>query len=191
MSNPIQKVPKLNLYTIHSFLGETSPRSEEFREESISHSAMININKNTANIPNATMVFKETKNPLTSSKIEYSSIITTQNQEIQILKKINSQLSKKLEEFEKELSLISCVPSLMKEKDKNIKSLEISLELAQEELTMLQTSINAKQNSSKTTVFSYEFYGIKTPKRIWKSCKEVNQIDLMRKNVVGMIALNK
>ena len=189
MSIRRKQVPQLILEGPHNQHEEFSPRSEDFREETSSKFSIIiapPLSSNIANVPNPTVPSQEKKNPLLSKQVDYSLLLKTQEQELIALHNINQKLQAKLLSFETDLNSIKDIPSLMTEKDKKIKSLEISLELAREELKMIIHS-QKESNAIKSTMMAFEYFSVSRPKRVWAVSEGVVKLDNLKSEIFSKL----
>jgi hypothetical protein len=163
---------------------ELSPRSEEFRENPQSHYSIFPAPKvftQLANLPNRTIPSQETKNPLLLKPIDYKMQLMTQEQELIALNNIHQKLSEKLETLQIELDTVKDVPILMKEKDKKIKTLEVSLELAQEEAKILGKE---ETSEKKQVIFAFDYFKQSKPVRVWKSDPLLLHFNLLKQELL-------
>lgn len=189
MSTPSPRIPPLKTSKARPSIDDISPRSEEFREEPSSRfPILISTAVNIANIPNPTVPCQEAKNPLLIKQIDYSRLMKTQEQELIALNSIHTKLESKMLICESELNNLREVPNLIKEKDKIMRSLEISLELAKEEFEMLNRGKQRKVEKKKTTIFASEYYMKNRPKRVWECSESVKKLDEFKFELFGALA---
>jgi hypothetical protein len=115
----------------------------------------------------------------------------TQEQELIALNSIHTKLESKMLICESELNNLKEVPNLIKEKDKLMRSLEISLELAKEEFEMLNRSKQRKVDKKKTTIFAREYYMKNRPKRVWDCSESVKQLNELKSDLFGALAKSR
>ena len=164
---------------------ELSPRSEEFRENPLSQYSIFPAPKPSsqlANMPNRTIPSQELKNPLLSKQPDYKMQLMTQEQELIALTNIQQKLSEKLDKLQIELETVKDVPNLMREKDKKIKALEVSLELAQEESKMM---LFEEISGNKKLVDSKEFFRENKPCRVWQVDPIISEFSQFREDFLN------
>lgn len=187
MDSEKKKIPELEIEKVCISLDDLSPRSEEFREQQSGNYCIWiapNPQAHVANTPYETVSAKSTKNPLLLNKNTYVELMKTQEKDLQGLYLANEMLETKLQECEKEMSLMKNFNSLIKEKEKTIKTLETTLELAEEEMKMLKNAQETPKIPEKTTVSSYEYFNITRPKRVWTCSEQISQLNNIKDKVI-------
>ena len=108
--------------------------------------------------------------------------LMTQEQELIALTNIQQKLSEKLDKLQIELETVKDVPNLMREKDKKIKALEVSLELAQEESKMM---LFEEISGNKKLVDSKEFFRENKPCRVWQVDPIISEFSQFREDFLN------
>lgn len=160
---PLLKFPQF------STSDDLSPRSEEFREatETYKFPFLFQSYETTARFPNISYFTQASK----SSKLSTSSEINTihsQSQEITILRNSNKSLEKQLEDIENDLRKFRRLRILLREKDRKIKELELSLEILTDEIRTIQEVPTLQIIHEKSRpVSTLEFYAKNPCRRVW------------------------
>lgn len=179
MSGNPSKIPSLHFPSTPFSPEDLSPRSEEFREApSLPFSIFPNPKTapQLANLPNRTIPSQELKNPLLARQIDYEIQVRKQEQELIALSNIQQKLSEKLKIALNELNTVKDVPTLMKDKDEQIRKLEISLELAKEQIR--------KEQYNTKNVSAQEIFKVNRPVRVWKVQDEVKELQELKEKVI-------
>jgi hypothetical protein len=187
---------------LESDLKDTSPTSDEFTEDShffiplrvgSSQSWVASSNKklSTAHLPHISEIHMEIKNPLTGRRktVCTKSFETEEEKlanQVRILEAEKQASKERIAKLEKEARETRRLRIVLREKDKEIQKLRISLELAMHESSELRQEINELINlrmsrRSNDTEFervsstyegrpisTHEFYSFHIPRRAWK-----------------------
>ncbi|OMJ93671.1 hypothetical protein SteCoe_3371 [Stentor coeruleus] len=160
---PMLKIPQLICAE------ELSPRSEELREGVESkHSPFTFQTNNTSTRLTGISRISPSTSYSTERNNSYLRLVETQQKEIQMLRKSNYDLQRRIEYSEKEVKGLRRLRILLREKDRAIKSLESNLETISKDIKTLHDCKTEIKNDDKPKIVkSYEYYKSNPPKRVW------------------------
>jgi len=181
---------------------DTSPTSDEFTEDGHYHIplrvgtsqswvARRNKGLSTAHLPHISEIHMEIKNPLTSRhKTLYTKSLETEEEklanQVRILEAEKQASKERIAKLEKEARETRRLRIVLREKDKEVQKLRISLELAMHESRELRQEINElislrmfrRSNDTESErlsstydggpISTHEFYSFHIPRRAWK-----------------------
>ncbi|OMJ66348.1 hypothetical protein SteCoe_36831 [Stentor coeruleus] len=176
------KISGLKSSSFHTNFEEES-YSEDFKESSIKNPMQTSSYKSIPSISNLKSSLPQSKYPI-PKQTSQTSLIKSQGQSFQSLTKIHANPESKAYVYDPKPSIHREVQYFINEKESQIKSLGIPLDLANEELGI---SINSTQENSiitKSTVFANEFYLKNRPKRVWNCEENVGKINNPKPNTL-------
>ena len=179
------KIPLINLPP-YSTCSDSSPKSEELREgiETKHYPFIFPSNDTISRIP--TNLAKPSKsNPGEISPT--MRVVQNQFMQIESLTTGNLTLQTKAESLEKEFRRIKTV---MREKDRRIKELEVSLEVAADELKLIRHAKACEYIPEKLkAISSIEYYMSSPPRRVWihPAMDFVINLTKLKENITSLI----
>ncbi|OMJ71157.1 hypothetical protein SteCoe_30701 [Stentor coeruleus] len=160
---PMLKIPQLICAE------ELSPKSEELREGVESkHSPFTFQTNNTSTRLTGMSRMSPSTSYTTERNNSYLRLVETQQKEIQILRKSNYDLQRRIEYSEKEVKGLRRLKILLREKDRAIKGLEDNLETISKDIKALHDCKTDKKNDDEPKLMmSHEYFKANPPKRVW------------------------
>lgn len=164
-------------------LEEASYLEDFYRESSIKNPNQTSSYSTIPSIPNQKSSLQQPKYPL-PKQTGQTSLTKPQRQSFQSLTKIHPMPEPKLFSYISEPANHRKATNFMDEKDAQIKSLGMPLELRNEELKIIINSTLENSVITKSTVFANEFYLKNRPKRVWNCEESASKINNPKPNTL-------